>query len=186
MIIIHKSYTLVFQTLKRTRIKMPSNGNHDQFQEARFPKKVKLKNVSIPLENSEKELATLSVKATLFDQGTLKTLLKDKVGTRCKLDDNSGGEKIEESNICSNEEKVIKSKRLQIKEEKRKEMKEDNLEKSLQELQIKERRTRTRKQPKVNKEGEGDEHWQPNDSKDEENCKRKQNTDVKPCLSAGQ
>ena len=122
-----------FKNLRAVRIKFPSGESNQHFEEARFPSKVKLKSVSGALENSKNNIGTLSVKARLLDQGTIKTFLQDKLNTKCKLKDSLGKRK----------KLIFKSKRLQIKQKNIDGMEK---ERSSQRVQMKGKKLLTRKQ----------------------------------------
>ena len=106
------------------RLKLPSKGEvNEHFHKAKFPKKAYLK--SDHEKTSGKEIAELSVKATLFNEGTLKNLLKEK---SCfpQLEQNFGAEEEDGFDDDDDDDFVLpkkpasfKSKRLQNKREKK-------------------------------------------------------------------
>ena len=109
------------------RLKLPSQEETDgHFYKARFPKKACSNGDQ--LEISGKEIAELSVKATLFNEGTLKNLLKEK-SSFSQLDDDDF--------VIPKRLAIFKSKRLQNK------MKKTDVEK---------KKVRTEKISKINKE----------------------------------
>ena len=101
----------------KVRLKLPSDGQtEDRFYTARFPKKAHSKNDQI--ERSGNEIAELSVKATLFDEGTLKDLLREKSGLS-QLEESLGGEEDDDDDFAvSKKTAIFKSKRLQNKKKK--------------------------------------------------------------------
>ena len=107
------------------RLKLPSEGQPgEQFHKATFPKKALSKYDQI--ERSAKEITELSVKATLFDEGTLKNLLKEK-SSLSQLEQSLAGEEPDDDDddfVVPKKTAIFKSKRLQNKK-KRKDIEKD-------------------------------------------------------------
>jgi hypothetical protein len=95
---------------------LPSEGQTAE-NLATFPKKVHLKNNQV--DQSGNEINELSVKATLFDEGTLKNLLKEK-STLSQLEQSFREENDDDDDfLVQNKAGIVRSKRLQNKRKRR-------------------------------------------------------------------
>lgn len=101
------------------KLKLPSEGQADEhFPKARFPRKSHSKKANDQLDISGK-VAQLSVQATLFNEGTLKNLLKEK-SSLSQLEQSLGEKENNVDDLFAAKKTVIfKSKRLQSKQYKK-------------------------------------------------------------------
>jgi hypothetical protein len=103
---------------------LPSEGQSaENLHKATIPKKVHLKNNQV--DQSVNEINKLSVKATLFDEGTLKNLLKEK-STLSQLEQSFREENDDDDDfLVPNKAAIVRSKRLQNKRKRRDREKEE-------------------------------------------------------------
>ncbi|XP_028401347.1 histone-lysine N-methyltransferase 2A-like [Dendronephthya gigantea] len=96
----------------KVRLKLPTQGQGEEpFHKARFPK-------NLDSKSDNTEISQLAVKATLFDEGSLKSLLKEK-SSLSQLEQSFGMNDDDDDFIVPKKPAIFKSKRLQSKRQRK-------------------------------------------------------------------